>query len=74
MQDVRVIPQDLESCQQLLQTAWAEQTELTDACNILQTEQEKLRQSNEELQATIQYLMRQMYGRRSERCVEGQGQ
>ena len=74
MHDARVIPQDLEGCQQLLQTAWAEQAELTDACTILQNEEEKLRQENEEQQATIQHLLRQLYGRRSERYVEGEGQ
>ncbi len=74
MHDARVIPQDLGSCQQLLQAAWAEQVELTDTCTILQNEQEKLRQENQEQQVTIQHLLRQLYGRRSERYVEGQGQ
>lgn len=74
MHDARVIPEDLESCQGLLRAAWAEQTELSDACTILQNEQEKLRQDNEEMQVTIQHLLRQLYGRRSERHVEGEGQ
>lgn len=69
-----MIPEDLASCQRLLQQAWSTEIELTDTCTTLQSNQETLRQENEELQATVQHLLRQMYGRRSERYVEGQGQ
>ena len=74
MHDARAIPQDLESCQRQLHEAWALHAELSETCTTLQCEEEKLRQENEELQATIKHLLRQLYGRRSERCVEGAGQ
>jgi len=74
MQDARVIPEDLASCQRLLQEAWSTAVELTDTCTTLQGNQEKLQQENEELQATVNHLLRQLYGRRSERLVEGEGQ
>ena len=53
MQDARVIPQDLDSCQRQLQAAWALEAELTDTCSTLQSQEEKLRQENEELQLTL---------------------
>jgi transposase len=74
MQDVLTMPEDVDSCQRLLRELWARQTELAETCTTLQGQEEKLRQENEELQATVQHLLRQLYGRRSERCVEGQGQ
>ena len=74
MHDAPVIPEDLASCQRLLQAAWAVQAELTSTCTTLHDRQEKLRQDNEELQLTIKHLLRQLYGRRSERLLEGRGQ
>jgi transposase len=74
MHDARAIPQDLESCQRQLQEAWALHAELGETCTTLQYEGETLRQEKEELQATIQHLLHQLYGRRSERFVEGAGQ
>ena len=74
MQDARVIPDDLASCQRLLQEAWSTQTELTNTCTTLQGSHEKQQQKIEELQATVNHLLHQLYGRRSERFIEGQGQ
>ncbi len=74
MHDARAIPQDLESCQRQLHEAWALHAELSETCTTLQCGEEKLRQENEELQATIKHLLRQLYGRRRERFVEGAGQ
>ena len=74
MQDARVIPDDLASCQRLLQEAWSTQVELASTCTTLQGGHEKLQQENEELQATVNHLLRQLYGRRSERFIEGHGQ
>jgi transposase len=74
MLDARAIPEDLESCQQQLHEAWALTAELSETCTTLQNEEEKLRQENNELQATINHLLHQLYGRRSERFVEGAGQ
>lgn len=58
MQDARVIPEDLASCQRLLQEAWSTAVELTDTCTTLHGNQEKLQQENEELQATVNHLLR----------------
>ncbi len=74
MHEALVIPEDLESCQRLLQAALASQAELTSTCTTLHDHQEQLRQENEELQLTIKQLLHRLYGRRSERCVEGPGQ
>ena len=74
MQDARVIPEDLPSCQRLLQEAWTVQAELNNTCSTLHGNQERLQQENEELQATVNHLLRQLYGRRSERFIEGRGQ
>lgn len=75
------IPDDLETCQRLLrelaetharlQRVYAE---LLDTCATLQGSQEKLQQERDELQLTIKHLLHQLYGRRSERRKEGQGQ
>ena len=74
MDEVLVIPDDLESCQRLLRELLSVQVELTETCESLRDRQEKLEQENEELQLTIKDLLRQLYGRRSERFVEGRGQ
>ena len=74
MQEVLTIPEDLPSCQRLLRESLARQAELTDTCATLQGDEEKLRQANEELQATVNHLLHQLYGRRSERFAEGHGQ
>ena len=74
MQDARVIPEDLSSCQRLLHEAWTIQLELTSTFSTLHTNQERLQQENEELRLTVNHLLRQLYGRRSERFIEGRGQ
>jgi hypothetical protein len=61
------IPLDLEGCQRLVRELHANRAELAETCTALQGAEEKLRQQNEELQATISHLLRQLYGRRSER-------
>ena len=74
MDDTLVIPQDLEGCQRLLHELLSAHVELSKTCESLRASQEKLQQENEELQLTIKHLCRQLYGRRSERFVEGSGQ
>jgi transposase len=74
MDDTLVIPQDLEGCQNLVRGLWSLQIELSETCQSLRASQEKLQQENEELQLTIKYLLRQKYGRHSERFVESPGQ
>jgi len=69
-----VIPADLEGCQRLVRDLLSTRVELSSTCESLRDGQEKLRQENEELQATINHLLRQLYGRRSERFLEGRGQ
>ena len=74
MDHTLVIPQDLEGCQNLVRGLWSLQIELSETCQSLRASQEKLQQQNEELQLTIKYLLRQKYGRHSERFVESPGQ
>jgi transposase len=81
MQDATFIPDDLEACQQQLRGCLATHAqlqrvhqELVETCTGLQAGQEELRQERDELQLTIQRLLRQLYGRRSERRKDAAGQ
>ena len=81
MLETPLIPDNLEACQQQLR-ALAEahaqlqrvHEELLDTCTSIQDSQQKLEQERNELQLTIQRLLRQLYGRRSERRKDGEGQ
>ena len=75
------IPDDLEACQQQLREvrqAYAQlerqHQELLDTCASIQEAQQKLLEENEEQQLTIQQLLHQLYGRRSERHKDARGQ
>jgi len=75
------IPDDLETCQRLLRELAEAHArlqrvyeELLDTCASVQDSQQKLQQERDELQLTIQRLLHQLYGRRSERRKEGRGQ
>jgi transposase len=68
------IPDDLESCQQLLRELAAAHhrlqqiyEELLATCTSMQESQCKLEQEKEELEQTIKELMNRLYGQRSER-------
>ena len=74
MDEVLVIPDDLEACQRLLRELLSAHVELSRTCESLRASQEKLEQENQEQQWTIKALLRELYGRRSERFVEGRGQ
>lgn len=74
MDKVLVIPDDLEACQRVLREVLSVHVELTEMCESLRARQEELEQENQEQQLTIKALLRQLYGRRSERFVEGRGQ
>jgi transposase len=81
MQDATLIPDDLEACQQQLRGCLATHgqlqrvyQELVETCMGLQAGQEKLRQERDELQLTVQRLLHQLYGRRSERRKDAAGQ
>ena len=74
MDEVLVIPDDLEACQRLLRELLSAHVELSRTCESLRASQEKLEQENQEQQLTIKALLRQLYGRRSERFFEGRGQ
>ena len=81
MFESRPIPDDLEACQQELREtrrAYAQlerqHQELLDTCTSIQDAQEKLLQENEEQHLTIQQLLHQLYGRRSERHKDARGQ
>ena len=81
MPETLLIPDNLEACQQqfrALAEAHAQlqrvHEELLDTCTSIQDAQQKLEQERDELQLTIQRLLHQWYGRRSERRKEGEGQ
>ena len=74
MDEVLVIPDDLETCQRLLRELLSAHVEWNATCESLRVRLEKLEQENQEQQLTIKALLRQLYGRRSERFVEGLGQ
>jgi len=75
------LPDTLEACQQELREvrqAYAQlerkYQELLDTCASIQDAQQKLREENEEQQLTIQQLLHQLHGRRSERHKDARGQ
>ena len=74
MDEVLVIPDDLETCQRLLRELLSAHVEWNATCESLRVRLEKLEQENQEQELTIKALLRQLYGRRSERFVEGRGQ
>ena len=81
MFESRPIPDTLEACQQELRevrqaSAQLERQhqELLDTCASIQDAQQKLLQENQEQQLTIQQLLHQLYGRRSERHKDARGQ
>jgi len=81
MSESQSLPDNLEACQQQLrQTLQAyaqlqrQQEELLDTCTSIQDAHQKLLQENEEQQLTIQRLLHQLYGRRSERHQDARGQ
>jgi transposase len=81
MHEALLIPDDLEACQQLLRElaqAYAQlrrvHEELLGTCTSMQDAQQALQQERDELQLTIQRLLQQLYGRRSERWQDTPGQ
>jgi transposase len=81
MHEALLIPDDLEACQQLLRElaqAYAQlrrvHEELLGTCTSMQDAQQTLQQERDELQLTIQRLLHQLYGRRSERWQDTPGQ
>jgi transposase len=74
MSETLIIPDDLETCQQLLRELWEAHrrlqqihAELLATCTSMQDSQEKLQQEKATLEETIKSLMHRLYGRRSER-------
>ena len=74
MSETLILPDDLETCQQLLRELWEAHrrlqqihAELLETCTSMQDSQEKLQQEKATLEETIKSLMHRLYGRRSER-------
>jgi len=74
MTETLIIPDDLETCQQLLRERWEAHRRLREVhaerlatCTSMQDSQEKLEQEKERLEETVKSLMHRLYGRRSER-------
>jgi transposase len=81
MHDATLVPDDLEACQHALRMLLAEHArleqtlrELGDTCTSMQAAQAQWDQEREELQATLQRLLHQLYGRRRERWQDAPGQ
>jgi transposase len=75
------IPDDLQACQQLVRDLSAAyerlkrvHDELLDTCTSMQDSQLKLEQEKQDLELTINELMKRLYGRRSERHEDSPGQ
>ena len=74
MSETLSIPDDLETCQELLRELWEAHrrlqevyAELLATCTSMQDAQQKLEQEKETLEQTIKALMHRLYGRRTER-------
>jgi transposase len=74
MSETLILPDDLETCQQLLRELWEAHrrlqqvhAELLATCTSMQDSQEKLQQEKATLEETIKSLIHRLYGRRSER-------
>jgi transposase len=74
MSELPPLPDDLETCQQLVRELWEAHRrlreiyeELLATCTSMQDSQTKLEQEKETLEQTIKELMQRLYGRRSER-------
>ncbi len=81
MSETLIIPDDLETCQELLRELWEAHrrlqqvhAELLATCTSMQDSQEKLQQEKETLEETIKSLMHRLYGRRSERLASSPDQ
>jgi transposase len=74
MQDAPPLPQDLDACQALLREKEALLAEQARALVELQAKRERLAQENESLALTLQKLLAQLYGRRSERRIDDPAQ
>ena len=76
MLETQQLPDDLETCQQMLRELSATHErlrqvyqELLDTCTSMQESQQKLEEEKAELEQTINELMNRLYGRRSERHI-----
>jgi transposase len=76
MLETQQLPDDLETCQQMLRELSAAHErlrqvyqELLDTCTSMQESQQKLEGEKAELEQTINELMNRLYGRRSERLI-----
>ena len=81
MDDAPQLPNDLAECQQLLLATFKKASELERVLDQTAGSYEQLQHTNEQLQERLQatveeikQLKRWIYGRRSERVVEGEGQ
>ncbi len=76
MLETQQLPDDLETCQQMLRELSATHErlrqvyqELLDTCTSMQESHQKLEEEKAELEQTINELMNRLYGRRSERHI-----
>ena len=74
MDDARALPDDLEKCQQLLLAAFQQATELERVLDETAASYEALQAAHQAALEELSTLKRWIYGRRTEKLLEGEGQ
>ena len=74
MDDARALPDDLNECHQLLLAAFREASELERVLNETAASYESLQATHQAALEELSALKRWIYGRRTEKIVEGDGQ
>jgi transposase len=74
MDDARTLPDDLDECHQLLLTAFEQASELERVLDETAASYEALQAAHQATLEELSALKRWIYGRRTEKIVEGEGQ
>ena len=72
--DDKRLPTDIEACHRLLAQQQLQLEEQAHSVLELKSSNDKLREQNNELQLKVEKLLQQLFGRKSERRVDGEGQ
>ena len=74
MDDAHALPNDLAACQRLLLAAFQKTTELSRVLDETAASYEELQETHQAALDELNALKRWIYGRRTEKLVEGEGQ
>ena len=74
MDDAHALPNDLDECHQLLLAAFKQATELERVLDETAASYEELQATHQAALEELSALKRWIYGRRTEKIVEGEGQ